>query len=75
LHTKIESTYHGILFFSPSAVESFSKIIRYLHQLFYFAIGNTTANTIRKFTKNKVITSDAPGKDNLVKKMIEYFTG
>ncbi|MDO9373527.1 MAG: uroporphyrinogen-III synthase [Bacteroidota bacterium] len=72
---KIEKTYHGILFFSPSAVESFFKFNVLPAETILFAIGNTTANTIRKFTKNKVLISDAPGKDNLVKKMIEYFAG
>ena len=72
---KIDKHYQGILFFSPSAVESFFKNNTLPASTILFAIGNTTANAIRKFTKNKVIISDVPGKDNLVKKMIEYFTG
>lgn len=71
---KITKPYHGILFFSPSAVESFFKTNTVTAQTILFAIGNTTATAIKKFTNNKIIISDQPGKENLVKKMIEYFT-
>jgi uroporphyrinogen-III synthase len=70
---KIEKEYHGILFFSPSAVESFFSNNVLPASTILFAIGNTTANTIRKFSSNPIITSNAPGKENLVRKMMEYF--
>ena len=71
---KISKSYHGILFFSPSAVESFFKTNTVEAQTILFAIGNTTATTIKEFTNNKIIISDQPGKENLVTKMMEYFT-
>ncbi|MGG9960392.1 uroporphyrinogen-III synthase [Ferruginibacter sp. SUN106] len=71
---KITTAYHGILFFSPSAVESFFSNNKIPEQTILFAIGNTTAATIKKFTNNKIIISDAPGKENLVQRMMEYFT-
>ncbi|MEO5891247.1 MAG: uroporphyrinogen-III synthase [Ferruginibacter sp.] len=71
---KINKEYHGILFFSPSAVESFFRNNKLPATTILFAIGITTANEIKKHTTNKVITSDEPGKENLVKKMMEYFT-
>jgi len=43
--------------------------------LVFFAIGQTTANTIRKYTSNKIIFPDHPGKESLFEKMIEYFGG
>ena len=70
---KITRPYHGILFFSPSAVESFFKINTIADQTILFAIGNTTATAIKKFTSNKIIISPEPGKENLVKEMMEYF--
>ncbi len=70
---KIDKDYHGILFFSPSAVESFFSNNVLPASTILFAIGNTTANTIRKFSNNTIITSNAPGKENLVKKMMDYF--
>ena len=72
---KITKEYFGILFFSPSAVESFFSVNKVTGQTVLFAIGSTTAEAIKKFTTNTVIVSDMPGKDNLVEKVIEYFGG
>jgi len=72
-HT-IDKIYHGILFFSPSAVASFFKNNKLPETTILFAIGNTTANEIKKYSSNKIIISDEPGKENLVSKMMEYFT-
>ena len=70
---KVEKDYHGILFFSPSAVESFFSNNKVAEQTILFAIGNTTATAIKKYSNNKIIISDEPGKENLVLKMMEYF--
>lgn len=70
---KIEKQYHGILFFSPSAVECFFSNNKTGDQTVLFAIGNTTATTIKKHCKNKIIVADEPGKENLVTKMIGYY--
>lgn len=72
---QISKDYFGILFFSPSAVRSFFKLNKLEEKTIVFAIGNTTAKEVRKFASNKIIISDEPGKENLVQKMIEYFTG
>lgn len=71
---KIDKIYQGILFFSPSAVASFFKTNNLPDATILFAIGNTTATEIRKYSTNKIITSNEPGKENLVRKMMEYFT-
>ena len=70
---KIDKEYFGILFFSPSAVQSFFSKNKVCEKTILFAIGNTTANEIKKYSTNKIIISDEPGKENLVTKMIEYF--
>jgi uroporphyrinogen-III synthase len=72
---KITKDYFGILFFSPSAVDSFFSVNKLMDQTVLFAIGNTTAETIKKYSSNKVIISGTPGKDNLVERMMEYFGG
>ena len=72
LHT-IDKTYDGILFFSPSAVISFFQTNSILESTRLFAIGYTTAKELKKFTNNETIVSDIPGKENLVKKMIDFF--
>ncbi len=71
---KLKKNYHSILFFSPSAVESFFSINKLPANTLLFAIGNTTADAIKKKSGNKIIISDEPGKENLVNKAIEYFT-
>ncbi len=45
---KIDSAYQGILFFSPSAVESFFQLNRLSSDTTVFAIGETTADALRK---------------------------
>lgn len=71
---KIEKQYNGILFFSPSAVDSFFSTNKVNDQTVLFAIGNTTAKALKKYSNNKIIISDEPGKDSLFQKMIEYFS-
>ena len=70
----LQKSYDGIMFFSPSAVESFFETNSICDGTILFAIGNTTAKTIEQYSTNKVITSDHPGKEALVKKLILHFT-
>ncbi len=70
---KINKEYNGILFFSPSAAESFFKQNKINTQTILFAIGNTTANEIRKHFSNKIIIANEPSKENLVQAAIQYF--
>ena len=72
-HT-IDKIYNGILFFSPSAAGSFFRKNKLPDTTILFAIGNTTATEIKKYSTNKIIISDQPGKENLVAEMMEYFT-
>ena len=74
VHHTVDKKYDGILFFSPSAVDSFFTNNKLNERTILFAIGNTTAITIRKYSTNKILIADQPGKENLVEKMIEYFT-
>lgn len=70
---KIDKTYNGILFFSPSAVESFFSNNKLQERTILFAIGNTTANEIKKYSGNTIVISDEPGKTNLAQKAIKFF--
>jgi uroporphyrinogen-III synthase len=74
LHKKIEQEYHVILFFSPSAVDSYFKLNKVAEHTVLFAIGQTTAAAIKKYSNNKTITANAPGKDELVRKAIHYLS-
>lgn len=70
---RIEKKYNGILFFSPSAVESFFVNNELAEKTILFAIGATTAKQIKKHSNNQIVISEEPGKENLVRRMIEYF--
>jgi uroporphyrinogen-III synthase len=69
----LSKSYDGIMFFSPSAVESFFSSNTAPPSTILFAIGDTTAAAIEQYAPNKVITSDRPGKEALVDKVISYY--
>lgn len=69
----INKNYNGILFFSPSAVNSFFSVNKTPGTATLFAIGNTTAAAIKKYSNGNIITAEKPGKDSLVEKAINYF--
>ncbi|HEY8387305.1 MAG TPA: uroporphyrinogen-III synthase [Parasegetibacter sp.] len=70
--------YNGILFFSPSGVESFFSANSVGPQTVLFAIGRTTAEAIQTFTAgkttNKIIISNKPYKRDLISNAVEYFS-
>lgn len=70
---KIDQAYDGILFYSPSAVQSFFYANAVPPDTILFAIGQTTADAIKSFSNNTIIESERPGKDELVKKMFQFF--
>ncbi len=72
---KLAKHYQGILFFSPSAVQSFFTLNKADPQTVFFAIGSTTATEIATKVDNKIIVATAPGKLALVQKAIGYFNG
>lgn len=69
----VKKEYNGVLFFSPSAVDSFFSRNKTGKQTMLFAIGTTTAAAIKKHTAGSVIISDTPAKERLVEKAINYF--
>ncbi len=69
----LNKEYHGILFFSPSAASSFFKSNQLSESTVIFSIGTTTAAELALKSKNKIVISDLAGKEQLVKKMIDYF--
>ncbi|HTL09605.1 MAG TPA: uroporphyrinogen-III synthase [Chitinophagaceae bacterium] len=69
----VDKNYHGVLFYSPSAVESFFSVNKPAANTTFFAIGQTTANAIKKHSSNTIITANRPGKEALVEKAINYF--
>jgi uroporphyrinogen-III synthase len=69
----VKKNYNGVLFFSPSAVDSFFSVNTLNSTTMLFAIGQTTAAAIKKHTGAGIITAGKPGKENLLEKAINYF--
>lgn len=61
---KFERTFDGVLFFSPSAVESFTKE-NTLENTTAFCIGTTTAAEAEKYT-NEIIIANKPTVKNVI---------
>jgi uroporphyrinogen-III synthase len=66
-----EEKFDGILFFSPSAVESFLKDNKIKTET-CFCIGETTASALEKITKN-IIIAEIPTIEDLIESCIEKY--
>jgi uroporphyrinogen-III synthase len=65
--------YDAIIFYSPSAVNSFFSINKINQHTILFAIGHTTAKEIKKHSNNKIIIAAEPSKELLVEQALNYF--
>ncbi len=68
---KIKTPVDGILFFSPSGVESYLKDNKIKSEL-CFCIGTTTAEALDKITKN-IIVADQPSVEDVIEDVIEEY--
>ncbi|MDR2234617.1 MAG: uroporphyrinogen-III synthase [Chryseobacterium sp.] len=62
LYPSVSEKYHAAVFFSPSGVRSFAES-NSLDGMKLFSIGETTSGELRKYTKEKIFTSEG---NNLV---------
>lgn len=69
----IVKNYDGIIFFSPSAVHSFFSENTIATNVVLFSIGTTTTATIKTYCTNKIITSEWPGKENMIDLVLDYY--
>jgi len=69
----IADDFDAVLFFSPSAVQSFFSVNQLKKKAVCFAIGQTTARSISDFTKNRIIISESPEQENLLASVHLYF--
>lgn len=58
VHHKIKEAYKGVLFFSPSAVESFFQSNFLPENIPCFCIGDTTKNALRQYVDNEAIVAE-----------------
>ncbi|WP_078829786.1 uroporphyrinogen-III synthase [Sediminibacterium ginsengisoli] len=73
LQHRVDKIYDAILFFSPSAVNSFFRQNTLPAQTIVFAIGSSTANAVRRYCSNTIITAASPSKKELIEQAIAYF--
>lgn len=63
--------YEGILFFSPSAVESFFQRNNLPRQIPCFCIGDTTKNALRRFADNEAIVAETCSQEAVMRALLE----
>jgi uroporphyrinogen-III synthase len=68
---KIQNQVQGILFFSPSAVQSYLKNHEISNEI-CFCIGKTTALELENITNN-IIIANQPSIENVIIKCIKYY--
>ena len=68
-----DDDFDGILFSSPSAVQSFFSVNQLKNSVVCFAIGQTTAESITAFAKNKIFISKTTSQEALLQEVINYF--
>ena len=68
---KIKTPVDGILFFSPSAIESYLKDNKIKNEI-CFCIGETTASSLETITRN-IIVADQPSVENVIEDVIEEY--
>jgi len=68
---KINTPVDGILFFSPSAVESYLKDNKIKKEI-CFCIGNTTAEALENTTKNIIIANQPTVENTIIQCINEY---
>lgn len=71
--SRVDSHYDAILFFSPSAVESYLRQNKINEEAVCFAIGNTTADSIKNIVANTVLVAHPPQKEKLVEMLLAYY--
>ena len=69
---KIKEKLDGILFFSPSAVESYLKL-NTIKEETCFCIGETTAEALENKKVKTIIIADKPSVENVINETIEYY--
>lgn len=72
LSKKIDATdYNAVLFFSPSAVDSFAKNNHFPAQIHYIAIGPTTAKALEKYKIKHLHTAKKPNLKEMMDEAVK----
>ena len=69
---KIKEKLDGILFFSPSGVDSYFKL-NIIKDEICFCIGETTAEALEEKKIKNIIITEKPLVENVIKEVLEYY--
>lgn len=69
---KVTKKVDGILFFSPSAVESYFKMNTIKDET-CFCIGETTAEALENKKVKTIVIADKPSVENVIAEVVEYY--
>lgn len=69
----LNEPYDGIMFFSPSQVDSFLQHNKLLNNIPAFCIGNTTAKYLQNKNHNNCITATKPSIESMLEAINNYF--
>ena len=69
----ISTPYDGVLFFSPSGVESYFQTNKLPKEAVCFCIGQTTANSIKNHTKAAIIVAKEASQKSMIDAVIDYY--
>jgi uroporphyrinogen-III synthase len=69
---KIKEKLDGILFFSPSGVESYFKLNTIKDEI-CFCIGETTAEALENKKVKNIIIAEKPSVENVITEVVEYY--
>ena len=65
--------FNGIVFYSPSAVDSFLRLNQIDKDIRVFCIGNTTGAYLKNLIPNEVIQPSEPESELLINRIRNYF--
>jgi uroporphyrinogen-III synthase len=63
----------GVLFFSPSGVRSFFSVNQLKSTAICFAVGETTAASIKELVNNQVVVCKNPDQESMIEAVVESF--
>jgi uroporphyrinogen-III synthase len=74
LPVKLQENFDAVLFFSPSAANSFFTANRISDSTVFFSIGKTTAETIRSLShNNEIVIAEQPSQASMLAAVKDYF--
>ena len=72
LPVAVDTDLDAVLFFSPSAVQSFFLVNELKKQTVCFAIGDTTAASIASFTNNQIVRSPSASQESMLEALMAH---